>query len=159
MLVTDFPDGMTLPLNREPAREFMQDFARATGLAPAGDHPRRYLWTDAFAVCTYLGLFRKTGRTDCRELALRLIGQVHHNLGRHRDDDVRTGWISDLTSGEGVMHPTARGLRIGKSLPERGPAEPYNEQKEWDRDVQYYHYLTKWMHTLSLAWRGTGNPV
>ena len=150
---------MTLSANRELAREFMQDFARATGLDPAGDWPRRYLWTDAFAVCNYLGLFRKTGRTDCRELALHLISQVHRTLGRHRDDDVRTGWISGLASGEGVKHPTAGGLRIGKSLPERGEAEPYNEQREWDRDGQYYHYLTKWMHALSRAGRVTGDPV
>jgi hypothetical protein len=150
---------MTLSANRELAREFMQDFAWATGLDPAGDRPRRYLWTDAFAVCNYLGLFRKTGRTDCRELALHLISQVHRTLGRHRDDDVRTGWISGLASGEGVKHPTAGGLRIGKSLPERGEAEPYNEQREWDRDGQYYHYLTKWMHALSRAGRVTGDPV
>lgn len=32
-------------------KKIMQDYARLTGLAPADAHPRRYLWTDAFAVC------------------------------------------------------------------------------------------------------------
>jgi hypothetical protein len=144
---------------REQARGLLEDFARKTGLAPAGDHPRRYLWTDAFAVCTYLGLYQTTGNAGCLEEALRLIDQVHHTLGRHRSDDVRTGWISSLSVGEGEKHPTAGGLRIGKSLPERGPGEPYNEQREWDRDGQYYHYLTKWMHALSVTAKVTGNPV
>jgi hypothetical protein len=159
MPIMDSPEGMTSIAHQERARECMREFARATGLEPAIENPRRYLWTDAFAVCTYLGLFRKTGSTECRELAIRLIDQVHHTLGRHRDDDVRTGWISGLSSGDGEMHPTVGGLRIGKSLPERGTAEPYNEQREWDRDGQYYHYLTKWMHALSLAGRVLGNPV
>jgi len=138
--------------------EFMQDFARTTGLDPVGTHPRRYLWTDAFAVCNYLDLFQKTGNITYRELALRLVEQVHHILGRHRDDDPRTGWISDLPLLEGEQHPTAGGMRIGKSLPEREIAEPYNEQREWDRDGQYYHYLTKWMHALSRVSEVTRNP-
>ncbi|MGA2162550.1 MAG: hypothetical protein ABSG28_10220 [Methanoregula sp.] len=140
------------------AKELMQDFAGLTGLDPAGSRPQRYLWTDAFAVCNYLGLFEKTGNAACRELALRLVDQVHHTLGRHRDDDARTGWISGLSQIEGERHPTAGGLRIGKSLPERGTDVPYDEQREWDRDGQYYHYLTKWMHALNRMSRVTGNP-
>jgi hypothetical protein len=135
-------------------------FARETGLEPAAASPRRYLWTDAFAVCTYLGLYRITGRIKCRELALHLIGQVHHTLGRHRSDDARRGgWISGRTEEEGEQHPAAGGLRIGKPLPERGPGEPYDEQEEWDRDGQYFHYLTRWMHTLATAGEVTGNAV
>ncbi|MGA7798198.1 MAG: hypothetical protein WB986_06190 [Methanoregula sp.] len=140
------------------ARNLMQDFAGLTGLDPAGALPQRYLWTDAFAVCNYLGLFETTGNPACRELALRLVGQVHHMLGRHRDDDPRTGWISGLELPEAGLHPTAGGLRIGKSLPERRRDEPFNEQQEWDRDGQYYHYLTQWMHALNRASRVTGNP-
>ncbi len=139
-------------------RELMQDFAGLTGLDPAGSCPKRYLWTDAFAVCNYLGLFETTGDATYRELALRLIDQVHHTLGRHRGDEARTGWISGLSLSEGEQHPTAGGLRIGKSLPERGTDEPYDEQREWDRDGQYYHYLTQWMHALDRAGRVTGNP-
>lgn len=159
MVVPYSTNVMTSTANMELASEFMQDFARATGLEPVGDRPRRYLWTDAFAVCTYLGLFLTTGNTDYRELALRLIDQVHHTLGRHRNDDVRTGWISGLPSGKGELHPTVGGLRIGKSLPERGTGEQYDEQREWDQDGQYYHYLTKWMHALNLAGRVTGHPM
>jgi hypothetical protein len=138
--------------------ELMQDFAGLTGLDPPGARPQRYLWTDAFAVCNYLGLFQKTGNVTCRELALRLVDQVHHTLGRHRGDDPRTGWISGLSLPEGELHPTVGGLRIGKSLPERGINESYNEQREWDQDGQYYHYLTKWMHALNRVSRVTGNP-
>jgi hypothetical protein len=43
-------------------------------------------------------------------------------------------------------------------LPERGPREPYDERLEWERDGQYYHYLTKWMHALNLVSRATGDP-
>ena len=141
------------------AREFMQDFARTTGLDPPGSRPQRYLWTDAFAVCNYLGFFQATGDPAFKELALLLIGQVHHTLGRFRDDDTRAGWISGLPPEEGELHPAIGGLRIGKSLPERGIGEPYDEQQEWDRDGQYYHYLTQWMHALYRAGRVTGNPV
>jgi hypothetical protein len=142
-----------------PASSLMQDFAAATGLDPASACPKRYLWTDAFAVCNYCGLYLVTGTTAYRELALRLVDQVHHTLGRHRGDDGRTGWISGLSLNEGEKHPTAGGLRIGKTLPERTAGEPYNEQREWDRDGQYYHYLTRWMHALSRLSGVTGDPA
>lgn len=132
-------------------------FARGTGLV--GDAPpRRYLWTDAFAVCLYLGLHRFTGRPRDRELALRLVDQVHHVLGRHRPDDARTGWISGLSETKGEHHPTAGGLRIGKKLPERSVGEPYDPRAEWDRDGQYYHYLARWMLALHAVHQATGAP-
>lgn len=139
-------------------QEFMLDFARITGLDPVTSHPRRYLWTDAFAVCNYLELFQRTGNQAYRELALRLVDQVHTLLGKHRDDDPRTGWISGKSLQEGMRHPTIGGLRIGKSLPERQVNEPSDEQREWDRDGQYYHYLTTWMHALDRVSLVTGNP-
>ena len=140
-------------------RDIMAEFAARTGLDPAGSAPRRYLWTDAFAVCNFLELFRTTGDDGYRELALRLVGQVHHTLGRHRADDPRTGWISGLGEEEGERHPTAGGLRIGKELGERRPGEPPDERREWDRDGQYYHYLTKWMHALNRVSRVTGDAA
>jgi hypothetical protein len=141
------------------AQEIMLDFARLTGLEPASDHPRRYLWTDAFAVCNYLELFRQTNDKTYLDLALRLVDQVHHTLGRHRDDDPRRGWISGLDEQEGERHPTARGLRIGKRLNERKADEPPIERLEWDQDGQYYHYLTKWMHALNRVSKVTGDPT
>jgi len=141
------------------ARGIMLEFARLTGLEPAGAMPKRYLWTDAFAVCNYLELFRKTKDDSFRDLALRLADQVHLVLGRHRNDDPRTGWISGLGEGEGERHPTIGGLRIGKRLPERRRDEPASGQLEWDQDGQYYHYLTKWMHALNRLSRFTGNPA
>lgn len=137
------------------AAHIMEAFARSTGLEPEGAE-RRYLWTDAFAVCNYLGLHGVTGEERYRELAVRLIDRVHHVLGRHREDDERDGWISGLAEEEGERHPTAGGLRIGKPHGERGPSEPYDPDLEWDRDGQYYHYLTRWMHALACAARATG---
>ncbi len=140
------------------ARELMLDFAAQTGIAPGG-LPRRYLWTDAFAVCNFLELFRQSGDPAFRECALRLVDQVHHTLGRHRPDDPRSGWISGLHEDEGEVRPTAGGLRIGKELPERSPGEPFDERLEWDRDGQYFHYLAKWLHALVRVSRVTGDPL
>lgn len=135
----------------------MQQFAERTGLTsprPA----QRYLWTDAFAVCNYLGLARTTGEPLYMECALRLVEQVHRILARHRNDDPRTGWISGLDEQAGQQHPTRGGLRIGKALPERAPGDPADERLEWDRDGQYFHYLTKWMHALDQVARATQQP-
>ncbi|MFN2367171.1 MAG: hypothetical protein ABR523_12035, partial [Desulfurivibrionaceae bacterium] len=128
-------------------KEIMQRFAVETGLQGKGK-PRRYLWTDAFAVCNYLELNRLTGEDKYTELALGLVDQVHRVLGRHRDDDSRTGWLSGLDEEEGGAHPARGGLRIGKPLRERRPGEPQDNRLEWDRDGQYFHYLTKWIHAL-----------
>ena len=122
---------MDVPARHARAAAILEEFAPSTGLtSPA--KPRRYLWTDAFAVYTWLGM----GRVD---LARRLIKQVHEVLGVSRDPE----------------HPTARGLRIGKPLPERAQDEPYDTDLEWERDGQYYHYLTKWMHALERTARAT----
>ena len=61
---------------------------------------------------------------------------------------IAAGWISGLEEQAGCRHPTAGGLRIGKSLKERSANEPLDERLEWDRDGQYFHYLTKWVHAL-----------
>jgi hypothetical protein len=131
------------------ALELMLRFAERTGLTSEAP-PDRYLWTDAFAVCNFLAL----GRTD---LALRLVEEVHHTLGRHRDDDEREGWISGLDGSDAETHPTAGGVRIGKRLAERTPGEPFDERLEWDRDGQYFHYLTRWMHALDQVARWAGD--
>jgi hypothetical protein len=141
------------------ALALLRDFAETTGLAPARADPDRYLWTDAFAVCTYLGLAETPGRAECRARALALIEQVHDVLGRFRPDSSRAGRLSGLGEEEGARYPTAGGLRIGKPLPERSDWEPFDERLEWDRDGQYYHYLTKWMHALCRATAATGDPV
>ncbi len=133
------------------AARLMSAFAARTGLSPDSESQQRYLWTDAFAVCNFLELFERTGDPLYRLCATDLIDQVHQVLGRHRADDVRQGWISGLNEQAGQHHPTKGGLRIGKPLRERDPGEPPDERLEWDRDGQYFHYLTKWMHALCRA--------
>jgi len=135
--------------------EIMTEFANLTGLSPAIKAPRRYLWTDAFAVCNFLDLYLQTSDDKYKNLALLLVDQVHNILGRYRENDSRTGWISGLDEQEGKMHPTKGGLRIGKNMNERSPSDPFDENLEWDRDGQYYHYLTKWMHALNRMSRVT----
>lgn len=134
-------------MNNSLAKSLMRDFALATGIV--GDAPpRRYLWTDAFAVCNFLGFAQPPANAEYLALASLLVNQVHHTLGRHRADDVRRGWISGLPEAVGERHPTHRGLRIGKPAPERRADEPLDPNLEWERDGQYFHYLTKWMHAL-----------
>lgn len=144
--------------NIDSVKEIMLDFASSTGLEPVRPNPRRYLWTDAFAVCNFLELFRQTNDKTYLNLAFQLVNQVHHTLGKHRTDDLRSGWISDFDEGEGELHPTRGGLRIGKPLPERKPDERFDESQEWGQDGQYYHYLTKWMHALNRVSQVSGNP-
>ena len=104
---------------------------------------QRYLWTDSFAVFNYLALDRK-------DLALELVNDVHHTLGKTREGV----WLP----GASEEHPTRGGLRIGKKLPERRADERFDERLEWDRDGQYFHYLTKWMDALDRVSRATGEP-
>ena len=141
------------------AKEIMNNFASLTGLEPVSNHPKRYLWTDAFAVCNYLELFSQTEDKKYLDLALGLVDQVHHILGKHREDDSRCGWISGLKDHEAEMHPTIGGLRIGKRLNERKLHQPMDQHLEWDQDGQYYHYLTKWMHALNRVGKVTGDSI
>lgn len=147
------------------AARILESFTRRTGVVGSAP-PRRYLWTDAFAVTACLALHgrdRSEGRPAADApwlgLAVRLVEQVHHILGRHRRDDARTGWISGLDEEEGAYHPTAGGLRIGKPLPERRPGQPSDARLEWEQDGQYYHYLTRWMHALARMSDLTKEPV
>ena len=143
---------MTMSESRiQQAIELMTRFAGQTG------EQKRYLWTDAFAVTNYLSLALATREQRFLDLAGALIDQVHRVLGRQRPDAVRSGWISGRSESEGAAHPTVGGLRIGKPIAERPPHTPSNERTEWDRDGQYFHYLTKWMHALDQTTRVTGD--
>jgi hypothetical protein len=137
-------------------KSIMLDFAESTGLSGDLHEPRRYLWTDAFAVCNFLELNRQTGDESFLHAARKLVDQVHFILGRFSADDARKGWISGLDERTGYEHPTVGGLRIGKKLVERGLHEPFDERLEWDRDGQYFHYLTRWMQALVRIAAATG---
>ena len=140
-------------------RKIMSDFANSTGLSDTSVEPRRYLWTDAFAVCNYLELYRHTSDAEYLKLALMLVDQVHITLGKHHRDSERSGWLSGMDDEQARLHPTSGGLRIGKRLNERQVDEPVDEHLEWDRDGQYFHYLTKWMHALNRVSQVTGKSI
>jgi hypothetical protein len=152
-----FVIGMISHSTSAQAARLMAEFATRTGLCSPARHHERYLWTDAFAVCNFLELFRQMHDEKYQRYATQLIDKVHQVLGRYRDDDWRSGWISGLGEEAGRRHPTTGGLRIGKSLKERDAAEPIDERLEWDRDGQYFHYLTEWMHALCQTAFVTGN--
>src|SRR4051812_42039697 len=116
----------------------MDAFRLMTAFSQRG---QRYLWTDAYAVCAWLALGEQAR-------ALALVDEVHHTLGKQGGQ-----WLDDASE----AHPTRGGLRIGKPLPERAPGEPLDERLEWDRDGQYFHYLTRWMHALHQVFRATGD--
>lgn len=146
---------MPLPDNKveaDIARKTMDDFAQRTGIDEnTGDTSQRYLWTDAFAVQSFFGLSHIYASDKNFNRALNLIEMVHEHLGKHRPKDERTGWISGLPEKEGEKHPTIAGLRIGKKLPERDRSEPFNDRLEWERDGQYFHYITRWITALLQA--------
>ncbi|MDT8408458.1 MAG: hypothetical protein RQ741_02545 [Wenzhouxiangellaceae bacterium] len=136
------------------AGSLMESFAPRTGLVGARS-PSRYLWTDAFAVCNFLGLYLRSDRRSHLELALSLVEQVHDTLGAYAPSDSRSGWLGGQDDRDHRLRPTRFGLRIGKKMIERGPSEPFDERLEWERDGQYFHYLTRWMHALEQVARVT----
>jgi hypothetical protein len=147
---------------RAVARDTMRNFAVRTGLASTTNEDsspltRRYLWTDAFAVSNFFQLSRHFPQEEqwYRQTALHLIDSVHNGLGKFRSDDAER--VGKWLSGASEHHPTAGGLRIGKPLNEKLPGEAYDSDTEWDKDGQYFHYLTKWMMALDLATRRTGD--
>lgn len=139
------------------AAELMERFAQRTGLN-SGTAPVRYLWTDAFAAGNFQYLAEAGAGARFDTLAQRTIGQVHELLGHFRADDTRSGWLRGPCGQADGEHPTRAGLRIGKSLPERTAEEAFDERLEWERDGQYFHYLTRWMRALERLDRRRGEP-
>jgi len=160
---------MSVPPRVAAARELMEKFALRTGIIEkegfSGDKSRRYLWTDSFAVCNFIGLALTTNNKVYQQMASTLVDLVHDHLGRYRDDvddtNLRGQRLSRMPEETGRSHPTIAGLRIGKKLQERSLSEPYNEQLEWERDGQYFHYLylTKWMLALDQVARFEKNSA
>lgn len=62
-------------------QELMDSFARRTGLTGSeGNLQQRYLWTDAFAVQSFLGLAERLDEANYRTYALDLIETVYSIL-------------------------------------------------------------------------------
>ena len=144
----------------EKAKSLLDSFLTRTGIMDTGgDISRRYLWTDAFAVQACFSLNHILENKDYLNFGLRLIREVHNHLGSHRPDDRRKGWISGLSRKEGEEHPTVNGLRIGKKLPEKPEGDPFYQRLEWERDGQYFHYLTRWFNALHQAYAETNEKT
>ena len=140
------------------AARLMSEFAQANRLISGCSKIRGGIFgLTPSRSATSLSCVERTGDQQYRRCATELIDQVHRVLGRYRSDDVRKGWISGLDDERGRHQPTLGGLRIGKPLRERAADESIDEQREWDRDGQYFHYLTKWMHALCQAAFVTGD--
>eukprot|EP00923_Selenidium_pygospionis_P013090 GHVN01022611.1.p1 GENE.GHVN01022611.1~~GHVN01022611.1.p1 ORF type:complete len:463 (+),score=79.89 GHVN01022611.1:151-1389(+) len=133
--------------------QVMMIFAHTTGLIPPDENKQRvrYLWTDAWAVINCVGLSRMArhyGENKSSDKMLRLgastIAKTQQVLGSHRraqfpnDSDNRSG---PLTNG---------GMRIGKAYSEDLKVDPHDDPFSYDRDGQYFHYLTKWLNALCL---------
>ncbi len=110
--------------------QIMTDFARSTGLSPVNNDPTRYLWTDAFGVCNFLGLYEETKDARYKELALGLVEQTHRVLGRHREDDRRTGWISGLGD-QGGRRATRPGGACGSARSSRSADRESPSTSDW----------------------------
>lgn len=150
-------ENNSIGTNIREAQNLLEDFANRTGVSgKEGDPAIRYLWTDAFAVQAFFGLHKIFEEEKYKNWALKLIDLVHEHLGKHHPQDEREGWISGLIAEKGQLHPTVGGLRIGKKLSERQNDESYNSQLEWERDGQYFHYLTRWITALLQAKAETG---
>lgn len=131
------------------AQNLMQGFAERTGLTKEnGQSNRRYLWTDSFAVLNFLALKKLQDDKTFEDFATDTIDKVHDHLGKFAPHDSREGWISGLPEETAQEHPTVKGLRIGKKLPERKEEDPINQRLEWERDGQYFHYHTRWIVAL-----------
>lgn len=138
------------------AGELMDSFAARTGLRSGeGDPARRYLWTDAFAVHAFFGLHHIFGEDKYKQQAILLVDLVHDHLGKFHPQDSRQGRISGLSEDVANTQPTVAGLRIGKELPERKKEDSYNSRLEWERDGQYFHYLSRWIVALLQVHRET----
>ena len=92
------------------AEKIMIKFAENTGLTSTKPS-KRYLWTDAFAICNFIQLYKQTKDKSYKKLAIDLMDQVHKTLGKYRkDDENREGWLASR------KHPTKKGLRDRKSV-------------------------------------------
>ena len=139
------------------AARLMSEFARRTGL-----HPTPKLSNDTFGRMhlRFAIFWNYSGGQAIKYIdAVQRIWSIRctgYSGGTAPTICAAVGSVGLMTK-VGRQHPTSGGLRIGKPLGERPAGEPIDERLEWDRDGQYFHYLTKWMHALCRAGFVTGN--
>eukprot|EP00804_Cyclotella_cryptica_P005699 CCRYP_000063-RA/>CCRYP_000063-RA protein AED:0.08 eAED:0.08 QI:97/1/1/1/1/1/2/530/425 len=117
----------------------------ATAYSSPHQEQRRYLWTDAFAVCAYHAIANIYAENDMpdqsnfyRNAVEKLILTVHSCLGRPRSEREEDAMTPCHVSPTGYV-----GLRIGK----------VESRSDTDYgmtfDGQYFHYIDKWLLALS----------
>ena len=122
--------------------------ADEAGLCADG-RQRRYLWTDAFGVLSYISLakrYEKDGKPDDAQkytkAANTLIDVVHECLGKPRSPSSVDAMQPSSSSPTGYV-----GLRIGKV--DTRKVTDYGMRY----DGQYWHYVDKWLLALNRAGR------
>lgn len=89
----------------QKSQTIMDQFAMKPGLSydshsQKSHAPIHYLWTDAFAVCNYLGLYHQSAKPLFLEQAVRMVEQVHYRLAKPRKDNNKTGWVNGFNEGQ-----------------------------------------------------------
>lgn len=122
--------------------------ADEAGLCHDG-HQRRYLWTDAFGVLSFLSIanrYEDEGKMleakTYNDAAEKLISVVHQCLGQPRSNKPDDAMQKDDNSPTGYV-----GLRIGKTSSRK--ITDYGMQY----DGMYWHYVDKWLLALARAGR------
>lgn len=112
-------------------------------------HQRRYLWTDAFGVLSYISIAKRYETDNKPEEAQKytqaaniLIDVVHECLGKPRSSSPVDAMSPSTISPTGYV-----GLRIGKV--DTRQATDYGMHY----DGQYWHYIDKWLFALSRCGR------
>lgn len=100
---------MNQDMSRVMIQNIMLEFTDTTE-----NPPRRYLWTDAFAVCNFLELYRQTGDKTYEQYAIGLVNQAHDVLGRYREDDPRTAGSAGSTRRTAGLIQPGEALGSGK---------------------------------------------
>lgn len=106
---------------------------------------RRYLWTDAFGVLSYVSIAERyklegnSGEAEkYKRAANMLVDVVHQTLGSPRSEKSEDHMTKDASSPTGYV-----GLRIGKVDSRR--VTDYG----MSYDGQYWHYVDKWLLALA----------
>ena len=118
----------------DTVKKLMDEFALGTGLEPIIETPRRYLWTDAFAVCNFLELYARTANEAYMAPCLAPSSIRSMRFWENTAQMIlEAGGSVDWTSKRGECIPRRGGLRIGKKVERAKTEGAVSRRPEWDR--------------------------